>query len=397
MDNEANIIENSADNLPAIVVVGYNRPKSLKRLLSSLKAANYPPDTDIPLVISLDYCNDQETTNSLEIVVSNFKWAYGKMETIRHPKKLGLKNHILFCGSLTERFETVIVLEDDLFLSNGFYNYTIASINFYGQDNRISGISLYSHQNNPYLRRSFQPLEDGSDIFFLQFASSWGQVWNKAQWTSFMRWFRQEHDVKSDDFLPDEVIAWPETSWLKFFIKYMVECEKFFVYPRVSLSTNFGDPGTHFSIEDSYYQVSILLRDKKYQFVPLNESLAVYDSFFELKPEVLNKLTDRFHGESYTVDLYGSKNRLKIQTQKLLTIQECFSAYYTFGDVMKPSILNIVNDIRGETFKFCDTSSLCNNKNTNLKQNNKPTFKKLQDKIRNYYKMLFKIKSVFKI
>ena len=36
---------------PAIVVVGYNRPQSIKRLLESICEANYPFD-DITLIVS---------------------------------------------------------------------------------------------------------------------------------------------------------------------------------------------------------------------------------------------------------------------------------------------------------------------------------------------------------
>ena len=41
----------------AIIVVGYNRLSSLKRLLGSLLRADYP-DKDVPLIISLDNCGN---------------------------------------------------------------------------------------------------------------------------------------------------------------------------------------------------------------------------------------------------------------------------------------------------------------------------------------------------
>ena len=43
----------------AIVVVGYDRLLSIKRLLSSLEKAVYPSD-DVPLVISIDASGNQE-------------------------------------------------------------------------------------------------------------------------------------------------------------------------------------------------------------------------------------------------------------------------------------------------------------------------------------------------
>lgn len=50
-------------NKPAIVVICYNRPNSLKRLLSSIGQANYPQSEDITLVISVDNSGQMDTVN----------------------------------------------------------------------------------------------------------------------------------------------------------------------------------------------------------------------------------------------------------------------------------------------------------------------------------------------
>jgi len=347
--------------IPAIVVVGYNRPRTLKRMFSSLLIAEYPKGVNIPLVISLDYCAENIASEVKELA-DKMLWPHGTKDVISHPDRLGLKDHILTCGDLTEKYESVIVLEDDLFLSPGFYNYSLIALNFFKDDTRISGISLYSHQSNPYLRKVFCPLDDGGDNFFLQFASSWGQVWDKEQWRSFRDWYGNGKKVYDTDMLPDEVIAWPDTSWLKLFIKYMVECHKVFVYPRGSLSTNFGDPGTHFLSQNPYFQVPILLQSKKYNFVSLNDSLSVYDAFFELEVRVLNKLTNCFLGKEYTVDTYGSKNPSKVKVANMLTIQECVSPEYAFGNVMKPAIANVFQGISGEDISFCKTEYIVKKK-----------------------------------
>lgn len=346
----------SAPSVPAIVVVGYNRPLSLERLLSSLLLADYPADIKISLVISLDCCPEQDVADAVRKIADNIPWSRGNKEVICHPHQLGLKEHILKCGDLAEKYGSVIVLEDDLFLSPVYYRYASDALKFYRNDSRISGISLYSHQNNPCLQQPFEPLDDGVDNFFLQFASSWGQVWDKRQWSSFRSWYNKGQVVSADDPLPCQVIEWPDTSWLKLFIKYMVESEKTFVYPRVSLSTNFGDPGTHFSDQNSFYQVPILLKSKVYQFISLDDSLSVYDAFFELEPSVLDRLTDRYHGKQYTVDLYGNKTPSKVGVKYMLTTQECISADHTFANAMKPAVLNVMNNVPGEHIRFCQAN-----------------------------------------
>ncbi len=179
------------------------------------------------------------------------------------------------------------------------------------------------------------------------------QVWDKGQWSSFRSWYNKGQVVGAGDPLPCQVIGWPDTSWLKLFIKYMVESEKTFVYPRVSLSTNFGDPGTHFSDQNSFYQVPILLKSKVYQFISLDDSLSVYDAFFELEPWVLNKFTNRYHGKQYTVDLYGNKTPSKVGVKYMLTTQECVFADHTFANAMKPAVLNVINNVPGGHIRFC--------------------------------------------
>jgi len=52
------------------------------------------------------------------------------------------------------------------------------------------------------------------------------------------------------------VNAWPPSSWLKSFSKYLAAENKYFVYPRISLTSNYGDTGIHIGIPNSLFQVS---------------------------------------------------------------------------------------------------------------------------------------------
>ena len=111
---------------PAIVVVTYNRPESLKRLLSSLINADYQ-EQNIPLIISIDYQNSNEHDKVVEIAKS-FVWAKGPKLIVNHTENLGLRNHVLKCGDLVYDYGSIIMLEDDIFVSQQFYNYTAQTI-----------------------------------------------------------------------------------------------------------------------------------------------------------------------------------------------------------------------------------------------------------------------------
>ena len=104
---------------PVIIVVAYNRPNSLQRLLNSLAQADYTGYDSITLIISIDYSNSPEVISAAK----NFTWEFGHKEIIKHSENLGLKKHIIFCGDLTEQYQSVIILEDDLVVAPAFYNY----------------------------------------------------------------------------------------------------------------------------------------------------------------------------------------------------------------------------------------------------------------------------------
>ena len=100
----------------AIVVVAYNRPDSLNRLLDSLTKVNYEGH-NVPLIISIDYSGKDDVYLAAEA----FEWKFGEKKIIRHPENLGLKKHVLSCGDLVKDYDAVIILEDDLLVSPGMY------------------------------------------------------------------------------------------------------------------------------------------------------------------------------------------------------------------------------------------------------------------------------------
>ncbi len=52
----------------------------------------------------------------------------------------------LQCGDLTEKYDAVVVLEDDLVVAEGFMQYVVAAVEAYKNNDEIAGISLYTHK-----------------------------------------------------------------------------------------------------------------------------------------------------------------------------------------------------------------------------------------------------------
>jgi hypothetical protein len=343
---------NEDSNSISIVITAYNRPKSLKRILDSISKAYYQRN-NINLIISIDNGDNQDVLQ----IANNFNWEYGKKEVIYQKRNLGLRKHILKCGDLTERYNNIILLEDDLYVSKYYYEYAEKALKFYQHDNRIAGISLYSQNFNETAKLPFTPIKNNYDVFFMQLPSSWGQVWSYKQWVLFRTWYKDQEDkVFINRNLPKNVCMWPESSWKKYFIKYMIEKNKYFVYPYSSMSTNFGDVGQHFWKSDTTFQVP-LNRDclDGFRFCNLEDTIALYDVFCEnlIIREYISKDIDK---ESITIDLYAQKNSLTFK-RYLLTTKKCnYKIVLSYDMALKPIEENVLNGIKGNNIYLYDTA-----------------------------------------
>ena len=254
----------------AIVIVGYNRLSSIKRLLSSIDRALYLTN-DIPLVISIDCSGD----TALYEFVQEFQWKHGPKYVNIQKERLGLLKHILQCGGLTRFFKAIILLEDDIFVSEYFYDYVTKAVDYYYDDNRIGGISLYRNEMG-----GTTPIvlpQDGHDVFLRQSVASWGECWTDKMWEGFQEWFSdsQNLDLSSVD-MPEDIKLW-ERAWSKYYMAYQVVSDKYFVFPSVSLTTCFSETGEH-GFASTIGQVTLLSGPKDFHFVPF-EKMTKYDIY----------------------------------------------------------------------------------------------------------------------
>ncbi|MDR3572765.1 MAG: hypothetical protein P4L50_02800 [Anaerolineaceae bacterium] len=341
---------------PAVVISAFNRPAALNRLLNSLEKADYPQDTSIPLVISIDQDkNNQDVQRAAE----EFSWSHGPKEILAHKQHLGLFQHFFACGDLSKTYGSIIFLEDDLLVSPVYYYYASQALTAYQQDNRIGGVSLYGLWFNGYTRQPFAPLPDGSDAFFLQLPYTQGEAFTCSQWSCFEEWrasvdnnFVPNRPIHEDwfKFRPDE--------WFPIFTKYLIDSDRYFVYPRISLSTGCGDAGTHFNRAVTFFQAALQRSKLDYRFKRLDDSLCVYDSFFEILPDRLNRLNERLSTYSYDVDLYATKSSRNLQAEYTLTSRRCYEPIISFGKEMLPIEANVVENNPGHEIFFCRKEDL---------------------------------------
>lgn len=319
----------------AIIVAAFNRPQALQRLLNSLGQADYSGYRNIPLIISIDYSGN----NDCFTIAEKLAWKHGEKKIVRYEQNQGLKKHILQCGDLCMQYDAVIILEDDLFVSAFFYDYAQQAYSFYKDAENVAGISLYNYKFNEIAYCPFDPITDQYDNYFLQVPCSWGQMWTTRQWQLFKEYLSTQ--TETENGLPATVALWPSgSSWKKSFFTYLIFSGQYMAYPRVSLTTNFGDIGAHYEQNVQVWQTPLLLSKKDFRFSHVFESLSVYDAFFELDVKCYNKLTQ--NTSDICIDLNGSKPLAGIINEYLISVKKCKHPIKKYPLNLYPYEINLI-------------------------------------------------------
>lgn len=333
----------------AIVAVAYNRVHSLSRLLLSLEKAHYSSDS-VPLIISVDKSN----TDEVERFADNYQWLNGEKIVDKHEKNLGLRPHMMSLGKWFDKYDALIVLEDDIVVSPSFYYYTKQAVAKYSCNGEIAGISLYSYQVNYQTGLPFQPIIDEHDAFFMNCAMSWGEVWMRDSWRVFYDWYLVNQDFPQMNHLPARICKWNQKSWLKYHTRYCIEEKKFFVYPYVSLSTNSGDLGVHNTgSTNNIYQVNLQEGEKfNYNLPDFGSKAVYYDGFFE-NIGLYNYLG--IEEGDLCLDLNGTRQDAQEKRYWLTSEIRDYKILQSFGLSTRPIETNVFQGEKGESLFLYDT------------------------------------------
>lgn len=337
----------------ALVAIAYNRVDSLRRLLNSLEQGYYGNETNIPLIISIDKSN----TDEVELFADAYHWPYGEKQVVKHAYNLGLKKHVLSQGEWLEKYEAIVVLEDDVVVAEDFWHYVRSSVAKYQDSEAIAGISLYGFSINYHLRHPFIPVHQGSnDVYFMNCAMSWGQVWMRKSWFAFMSWYDKHQDFAPSALLPESICGWGDKSWLKFHTCYCIMENKYFVFPYVSYSSNFGDCGIHMSAQDTIYQVPLQLGRKQSLSLPSlsDEGAVLYDGYFENK-RLYSSLG--IASEECCLDLNRTNANREYKRYWLTTRILPYKVVRHFALELRPIELNVIMQLeQGEGIFLYDTT-----------------------------------------
>jgi hypothetical protein len=159
-------------NLAPIVVFTFLRLESLKQMILNLKNNSLSVNSDLIIF------SDGPKSNDNKIIIENVRKYISSIEGFKSitvyssEYNKGLANSIIDGITIVMKsYDSVIVLEDDLVISENFLYFMNTSLDYYKNNNKVFSISGYTFCKN---------ISDNS--FFLNRPWSWGWATWKNRW-----------------------------------------------------------------------------------------------------------------------------------------------------------------------------------------------------------------------
>jgi FkbM family methyltransferase len=170
-------------NSPVIPVVlfAYARPDHLRRLLTCLK------ENKVPIVYAFSdgpkTSNMAERVSEVRQILREINWCL--VHLVERPKNLGLGKSILTgVTEVFQKYEAIIVFEDDLVCVPDSYVYMCAALEHYKDDSRVMSITGWTH-----------PDITPSTIHELPYFDGRAESWSWGSWAR--AWKGMEQDAMS--------------------------------------------------------------------------------------------------------------------------------------------------------------------------------------------------------
>jgi len=293
-------------DLAPIALFAYNRPWHLMQTINSLmqnklaSKSNLFIFSDAPK--SQDDMKDILEVRELIKLVSGFK----SVTVIEREVNYGLAKSITEGVSLLcRKFGSVIVLEDDLVVSNAFLDYMNQALNFYAKEEMVMQISGYMF-----------PIKFGSHFpftFFSRMTTSWGwATWDRA-WGNFEEdsnklfeeisrsKLRDEFDMNYNYFyMLERQVNYKINSWAIRWYASVFLRNGLCLHPSVSLVKNIGNDGSGTnSISTTIFDLqSIPLKIENYCFpIKISESRLGRDLLLNYYQSIYSSPLSKFLGK----------------------------------------------------------------------------------------------------
>lgn len=342
----------------AILLITYNKPDALEDSFNNLLKVDFLGNK-VDLIISIDNSGSDDVEN----VAKKLQWPYGEKIIKTFKERQGLKKHILQCFEYAETYDVLFLLEDDIYFSEAMYAFGYGAAKFYDDNDQIAGISLYGFQGNwQNWAFRFEPFNSGYDNYFMRLGQSWGEVTTKKQWLAFKKWFEKNSEFIKDEINVASVNRWPDSSWLKYYHRYCILENKFFVYPYVSVVSNSNGVGIHNFKSCNDFQVELQGRNKEYKFqkFDLNDkNTIVYDEY--MNPIWLKHYID-VDDQDLSIDFWCSKRKSQLAKYTLTAGYYGKNYIKSYSLSLHPIELSVMNNVKGEGIYLYETKNILKKK-----------------------------------
>ncbi len=198
-----------------VIVLTYNRAKSLLKLLKSLNDLELDGDR-AALEIWVDRAVDGSLHQDTLSTATQFHWSRGPSRVHIWDKHVGIMGQWIDTWRPDNASELAMILEDDLSVSPYAYRWLRAAHNKYGGRKDVAG---YTFQAEGVLtatsRKPLNPPRSQTAILY-QLLGTWGYAPHPERWRDFQDWFHQLENRQSyKPYVPGLVM----TSWYKSFEK----------------------------------------------------------------------------------------------------------------------------------------------------------------------------------
>ncbi|NIT04301.1 glycosyltransferase [Candidatus Saccharibacteria bacterium] len=247
-------INNSA--VPVVLFV-YNRSHQLLKTLRGLKANNIPL-----LYVFADGPKSKEDADAVEEVrqiIDAIHWV--KVEKIYHEVNKGLRRSVIEgLDFIFSRYNQAVIIEDDVYVTPGFYDYMVRCLVKYKDAPDIAGVTGLRY---PFERTHLS--DDKYDVFLSPRISSWGWGTWRRVWKNMNFDHRKLVKVCSDkklnlayggidmlEMVEQFCADYLTTSWAVIFYINMRIHNQYFIWPKRNMVVNTGVfGGTHPGSKDN--------------------------------------------------------------------------------------------------------------------------------------------------
>jgi hypothetical protein len=240
------------NNLAPIVLFVYNRPVHTLNCLNSLKLNKLAKDSDLFIYVDYvsnrnDEINIQNNKKVIE-VINQEKWC-GTVTIIYREINFGIeKNTIEAVSELLNIYGKVIVIEDDLILSNSFLSFMNEGLEAFKSEDKVKQICGCN---------LLEFVDEKTDAMFLPISSSWGwgtwqRVWKQIDFNEKNIYLTQKeqyvfnientfpyYTMLTKQFEMQGKNTWDILFWLATFKQ-----KGLVLYPKMNLVSNSGFDGS---------------------------------------------------------------------------------------------------------------------------------------------------------